>query len=192
MLYTFARVGAVLQMNVGDYFTQGRRGRVRLHEKGGVEHEAQCHHNLETYLDEYIAAPAGIADDRDGPLFRTTGRLTGTPHRLTQPDALPHDPPAGQGGRDKNRNRQSLDARHGHHGVLEKRRHAGTCAGDGRAFLGAHHATSMTGATRTFSPSTSMRRWGFKHSFYRYQSRSCKMHIRCITLSEGGTGCQIW
>jgi len=51
MLYTFARVGAVLQMTVGDYFTQGRRGRVRLHEKGGTEHEAQCHHNLETYLD---------------------------------------------------------------------------------------------------------------------------------------------
>jgi site-specific recombinase XerD len=87
MLYTFARVGAVLQMNVGDYFTQGRRGRVRLHEKGGVEHEAQCHHNLETYLDEYIAA-AGLAGDRDGPLFRTTGRLTGTQHRLTQPDAF--------------------------------------------------------------------------------------------------------
>jgi hypothetical protein len=31
MIYTFARVGAVLQMNVGDYFTQGRRGWVRLH-----------------------------------------------------------------------------------------------------------------------------------------------------------------
>ena len=34
MIYTFARVGAVLQMNVGDYFSQGRRGWVRLHEKG--------------------------------------------------------------------------------------------------------------------------------------------------------------
>jgi site-specific recombinase XerD len=86
MLYTFARVGAVLQMDVRDYFTQGRRSRVRLHEKGGIEHEAQCHHNLEVYLDEYIAA-AGIAADKDGPLFRTTGRLTGTPHRMTQPDA---------------------------------------------------------------------------------------------------------
>ena len=40
MIYTFARIGAVLQMNVGDYFTQGRRGWVRLHEKGGKEHEA--------------------------------------------------------------------------------------------------------------------------------------------------------
>jgi len=86
MLYTFARVGAVLQMDVRDYFTQGQRRRMRLHEKGGIEHEAQCHHNLETYLDEYIAA-AGIAANKDGPLFRTTGRLTGTPHRMSQPDA---------------------------------------------------------------------------------------------------------
>ena len=86
MIYTFARVGAVLQMNVGDYFSQGRRGWVRLHEKGGKEHEAPCIPKLETYLDEYIAA-AGIADDKDGPLFRTTGRSTGTPHRMTQQDA---------------------------------------------------------------------------------------------------------
>jgi integrase/recombinase XerD len=73
MIYTFARVSAVLQMNVGDYFTQGRRGWVRLHEKGGKEHEAPCHHKLEPFLDEYIAA-SGIAGDKDGPLFRTTGR----------------------------------------------------------------------------------------------------------------------
>jgi integrase/recombinase XerD len=86
MIYTFARVGAELQMNVGDYFTQGRRGWVRLHEKGGKEHEAPCHHKLETYLDDYIAA-AGIAGDGEGPLFRTTGRPTGELHRMTQPDA---------------------------------------------------------------------------------------------------------
>jgi site-specific recombinase XerD len=86
MIYTFARIGAVLQMNVGDYFMQGRRGWVRLHEKGGKEHEAPCHHKLEVFLDEYIAA-AGIAGDKDGPLFRTTGRTTGTPQRMAQPDA---------------------------------------------------------------------------------------------------------
>jgi site-specific recombinase XerD len=87
MVYTFARVGAVLQMNVSDYFTQGRRGWVRLHEKNGKEHEAPCHHKLEAFLDEYIKA-AGIADDKDGPLFRTTGRSTGKQHRMTQPDAF--------------------------------------------------------------------------------------------------------
>ena len=78
-------------MKVRDYFVQ-RLGRwVRLHEKGGKEHEVPCHHNLEKYLDEYIAA-AGIAHDRDGPLFRTAAGKTGA---LTQPDVaagrLPHD-----------------------------------------------------------------------------------------------------
>ena len=71
MVYTFARINAVLQMKVGDYFIQGRRGWVRLHEKGGKEHEVPCNHNLELYLDEYIAA-AGIATDAESPLFRTT------------------------------------------------------------------------------------------------------------------------
>lgn len=88
MVYTFARVGAVLQMKVRDYFVQGRRGWTRLHEKGGKEHEVPCHHKLEQYLDEYIAA-AGIAGDPDGPLFRTaagkTGQLTRNP--LWQQDA---------------------------------------------------------------------------------------------------------
>jgi site-specific recombinase XerD len=86
MIYTFARVSAVLQLNVRDYYSQGRRGWLRFHEKGGKEQEAPCHHKLEMYVDEYIAA-AGIADDKDGPLFRTTGRATGIPRRMVQKDA---------------------------------------------------------------------------------------------------------
>jgi integrase/recombinase XerD len=76
MVYTFARVNAMLNMKVKDYFTQGRRGWVRLHEKGGKEHEVPCHHTLEQYLDEYITA-AGIAGDSDGVLFRTAAGKTG-------------------------------------------------------------------------------------------------------------------
>jgi site-specific recombinase XerD len=86
MIYTFARIGAVLAMNVGDYFNQGRRGWVRLHEKGGKEHTSPCVAKLEAYLDEYIAT-WGIADDKGNPFWRTSGRKTGTAHRLTQPDA---------------------------------------------------------------------------------------------------------
>src|SRR5271157_2011945 len=85
MVYTFARVNAVISMRVKDYFTQGRRGWVRLHEKGGKEHEVPCHHSLEQILDAYIAA-AGIAGEPDGPLFRTTGRKTGEVHPLWQQD----------------------------------------------------------------------------------------------------------
>lgn len=71
MVYTFARVGAVISMKVEDYFVQGRRGWIRLHEKGGKEHEMPAHHNLDRYLEEYISS-AGIAQDRKGPLFRTS------------------------------------------------------------------------------------------------------------------------
>jgi integrase/recombinase XerD len=85
MVYTFAPVNAVITMKVKDYFTQGRRGWVRLHEKGGKEHEVPCHHSLEKLLDEYLAA-AGIVGEPDGPLFRTTGRKTGQPHALWQQD----------------------------------------------------------------------------------------------------------
>jgi integrase/recombinase XerD len=82
MVYTFARVGAAVSMRVEDFYVQGRRGWVRLHEKGGKEHEMPTHHNLDRYLEEYIAT-AGIAEDRKGPLFRTirgrSGELTGNP-----------------------------------------------------------------------------------------------------------------
>jgi len=88
MVYSFACVNAALRMKVRDYFVQGRRGWVRLHEKGAKEHEVPCHHYLEKYLDEYIAA-AGIAHNHNGPLFRTaagkTGELTCNP--MWQQDA---------------------------------------------------------------------------------------------------------
>src|SRR6266851_8501743 len=88
MVYSFARINAVLEMKVCDYFVQGRRGWVRLHEKGGKEHELPCNHNLERYIDEYIAA-AGIAGDPDGPLFRTAAGKTGvlTGNAMWQQDA---------------------------------------------------------------------------------------------------------
>jgi site-specific recombinase XerD len=70
MAYTFARIGAVVQLRVEDYYIQGRRGWLRLQEKGSKVNELPCHHTLEQFLDEYLAA-AGIAGDAEGPLFRT-------------------------------------------------------------------------------------------------------------------------
>jgi len=82
LVYSFSRVGAAVKMRVEDFYTQGRRGWVRLHEKGGKQHEMPAHHNLDAYLEAYMDA-AGIAGDRKGPLFRTvrgkTGQLTGNP-----------------------------------------------------------------------------------------------------------------
>jgi site-specific recombinase XerD len=73
---------------------------VRLREKGGKEHEVPCHHNLEQYLDEYIAA-ADIGAAPVGPLFRTTAGKTGalTRNAMWQQDAYQmiqrRAPPAG-------------------------------------------------------------------------------------------------
>ena len=76
LVYTFARVGAAVKMRGQDIYTQGRRTWVRLHEKGGKRHEMPCHHKLEAFLEEYIAA-AGIANDPKGWLFRTTEGQSG-------------------------------------------------------------------------------------------------------------------
>jgi integrase/recombinase XerD len=88
MCFTFARVGAVVAMRVEDYFQNGKRWWVRLHEKGGKRHEVPAHHNLETYLDIYMNT-AGIADQAKGPLFRTIDKTRALTERpMTENDAL--------------------------------------------------------------------------------------------------------
>lgn len=86
MVYSFARVGAALGMQVDDVFTQGRRLWVRLQEKGGKTHAMPCHHSLEEYLHAYLDG-AGIAGDGKGPLFRTVGRGTARLTRTPLPQA---------------------------------------------------------------------------------------------------------
>ena len=68
MIYTFARVGAVLKMRLEDVFTQGRHTWVRLHEKGGKHHQMPCHHKLESYLQQYIEALEATALEAGSPL----------------------------------------------------------------------------------------------------------------------------
>lgn len=86
MVYSFARVGAVVQMCVKDYYANGKRSFIRLHEKGGKFHEVPAHHNAEEYLDAYVKE-AGHEAEKNAPLFRTflnrTGELTNNPmHRI--------------------------------------------------------------------------------------------------------------
>jgi integrase/recombinase XerD len=76
MTYSFARIGAVVAMKVEDYYPEGKRWWVRLHEKGGKRHEMPAHHKLETFLDEYLAA-AGIREGAKTPLFRSAAGRTG-------------------------------------------------------------------------------------------------------------------
>src|SRR5574341_362845 len=65
MVYSFARVGAVVGMRVGDYYRNGKRWWLRLHEKGGKFHEVPAHHKLEEYIDAYINV-SGLWEDRKG------------------------------------------------------------------------------------------------------------------------------
>ena len=71
-----------------NYYPEGKRWWVRLHEKGGKEHAMPTHHNLEAWMDAYLHA-AGIADQKKSPLFRTTPGRTGilTADGMTRVDA---------------------------------------------------------------------------------------------------------
>ena len=76
MVYSFARVSAVVGMRVEDYYQQGKRWWLRLQEKGGKHHAVPVHHKAEAYLDAYLAA-AGIAAEKDAPLWRSMPRAGG-------------------------------------------------------------------------------------------------------------------
>jgi integrase/recombinase XerD len=53
LAYTFARIGAVVNLKVEDYYPSGKRFLLRFREKGGKEKELPVHHKLEELLDEY-------------------------------------------------------------------------------------------------------------------------------------------
>ena len=80
MVFSFARVSAAVGMRRQDYFRQGVRGWLRLHEKGGKRHDVPAHHRAEEAVEAYVAA-AGLEDARAA-LFQTVdraGRLSGRP-----------------------------------------------------------------------------------------------------------------
>ena len=88
MVYSFARVSAVVGMRVEDYYQQGKRWWLRLQEKGGKHHAVPVHHKAEAYLDAYLAA-AGIAAEKDSPLWRSMPRAGGMgPRRMSRVDVF--------------------------------------------------------------------------------------------------------
>lgn len=94
MTFTFARIEAVLKMNVDDYFIKGARHWVRLEEKGGKYMEVPLHHVADDYLHQYVKAAEaqdGLDWGKGTPLFRSQPRgrrrqLSNT--RLLQRNAL--------------------------------------------------------------------------------------------------------
>lgn len=86
MVFSFARIGAVTNLKMKDYYHMGKRSFLRLTEKGGKFHEIPVHHKAQTYLDDYI----NRASLHEGWIFRTTrGRsLALTEHQFSSRNAL--------------------------------------------------------------------------------------------------------
>jgi integrase len=69
LAYTFARIGAVVNLKVEDYFQTGKRSMIRFREKGGKETEIPVHHKLEELLDQYLET-SGLRNRQTHPSFR--------------------------------------------------------------------------------------------------------------------------
>lgn len=123
LTYGFARIGAALKMRVEDL--QSKSGwLIRLHEKGGKQHMMPCHH---------ANAGAGIAEDRNGFLFRASraarrNRACQSAHDPGR--CLAHGAQACTRGRHHGADRQSQLSGDRDHGVSCQRRHAGACTVD--------------------------------------------------------------
>ncbi|MFK7844378.1 MAG: tyrosine-type recombinase/integrase [Rhodothermales bacterium] len=88
MLYTFARVSAVINMTIGDYSSVGKRSELRLLEKGGKYIVMPAHHNLQLWLDDYIDV-AGDIENTAIPLFCTiNSKRELTTRAMNRNDAL--------------------------------------------------------------------------------------------------------
>ena len=135
MLYSFARVSAVIGMRRQDYFRQERQGWLRLHEKGGTRHDVPAHHRAAEALDDYLAR-AGL-DAATAALFQSVDpagrRLTG---RVLSRRLVPgHDQAAGGGGGSPALDLLPHVPGDGDHGVSVEWGDARTRAADRRARL---------------------------------------------------------
>src|SRR5271166_3906235 len=91
MLYSFARVSAVLKLKVDEYYHNGARRRLRLHEKGGKEHEMPVHHLLEQILDVVVASVTRISA-RSRCTFDPVYAVRHTFRFPTKPQRILHSP----------------------------------------------------------------------------------------------------
>ena len=133
MVYSFARVSAVVGMRRQDYFRQERRGWLRLHEKGGKRHDVPAHHRAEEAVEAYLVAVglerrrregAAVSERRPGGLAERSGARA--------PGRAGDDQAAGGG-----RGAAGVDvlphvSRDGHHGVPVERGNARARAADRR------------------------------------------------------------
>ena len=87
MTYTFARVSAVVMMDIKDVLLRSGQHRVRLIEKNSKFMEVPLHHTGIEYLSAYIEAAKqqeGLNWEKETPLFRSIKRTGGRNRPLTE------------------------------------------------------------------------------------------------------------
>ena len=84
MLFSLARVSAVLGMRVADFYENGRRRWFRLLEKGGKHHEVPVHHKAQDYVTEYLEEAGFQPNAR---LFQTFHRKKATGRAMSRSEA---------------------------------------------------------------------------------------------------------
>jgi integrase/recombinase XerD len=77
LAFTLARVGAVAELRVKDYYDGGEQWYLHFGEKGGKSREIPVRHDLCEYLNEYFIVAEINREDGDTPLFRSSVRGRG-------------------------------------------------------------------------------------------------------------------
>ena len=71
LIYTAVRVSAVTKLRLKDFRRDGTQFTLRFSEKGGKSREIPVRHDLEQFLNEYLAAIGNDPEQKDGPFFRS-------------------------------------------------------------------------------------------------------------------------
>ena len=133
MLYSFARVNAVVAMRRANYFRQESRGWLRLHEKGGKRHDVPAHHRAAEAIDDYVEA--AISRRGKGAAFpnRRPAGAEANGEGAVAASRPGHDQAAGGGSGSAGVTCCHTFGGDGDHGVLVERRDARARAADRRA-----------------------------------------------------------
>lgn len=76
LIYTAARVGAVAKLRRGDFYESGDQYCLRFREKGGKVREIPVRHDLQQWIQEYLAVAGLVGAEVAMPIFCTTVRRT--------------------------------------------------------------------------------------------------------------------
>ncbi len=77
LMYTAARRGALAKLRLRDYWSDGLQHFLRFDEKNGKQRDIPVRHDLQGWIDDYIAAAGINQESKDAPLIRSAIGRTG-------------------------------------------------------------------------------------------------------------------